>query len=60
LKFLTLLHEKLVGVIKTISEQHKTGYVVLKRKRVGGRTGYPHTALSILVNEYRAIRTFHN
>jgi len=34
--------------------------MVLKRKRAGGRTGYPHVPLSILVTEYRAIRAFHN
>jgi len=53
-----MLHEKLVGVIKTICEQRKTGCMVLKRKRAGGRTGYPHIALSISVTEYRAIRAF--
>jgi hypothetical protein len=55
-----MLHEKLVGVIKTICEQRKTGYMVLKRKHAGGRTGYPHTALSILFIEYWAIRALHN
>ena len=53
-----MLHEKLVGVIKTTCEQRKTGCMVLKRKRAGGRTGYPHIALSISVNEYRATRAF--